>query len=55
MLARDALLLPEDVTERMMRGIANAARVDVDGKNNYTIVFKPNGERDRAIREFLRE
>ncbi len=55
MLARDDLLLPEDVTERMVREIANATRVDVDGTNHYTIVFQPNGERDRAIREFLRE
>ena len=55
MLAWDDLLLPEDVTERMVREIANAKRVDVDGNNHYTIVFQPNGERDRAIREFLRE
>ncbi|MBE9522487.1 MAG: alpha/beta hydrolase [Proteobacteria bacterium] len=55
MLAWDDLLLPEDVTERMVREIANATRVDVDGTNHYTIVFQPNGERDRAILEFLRE
>lgn len=55
MLARDELLLPEDVTERMVREIANVRRVDVDGTNHYSIVFQPNGERDRAIREFLRE
>jgi pimeloyl-ACP methyl ester carboxylesterase len=55
MLTRDALLLPEDVTERMVREIANARRVDVNGTNHYTIVFQPSGERDRAIREFLRE
>lgn len=55
MLARDDVLLPEDVTEKMVREIANATRVDVDGTNHYTIVFQPNGERDRAIREFLRE
>jgi pimeloyl-ACP methyl ester carboxylesterase len=55
MLTRDDMLLPEDVTERMVREIANARRVDVNGTNHYTIVFQPNGERDRAIREFLRE
>ena len=55
MLARDDVLLPEDVTERMVREIANVRRVDVDGTNHYSIVFQPNGERDRAIREFLRE
>lgn len=55
MLARDDLLLPEDVTERMVREIANVRRVDVNGTNHYSIVFQPNGERDRAIQEFLRE
>ena len=55
MLARDDVLLPEDVTERMVREIANVRRVDVDGTNHYTIVFQPNGERDRAILEFLKE
>ncbi len=55
MLARDDLLLPEDVTERMVREIANARRIDVNGTNHYSIVFQPNGERDQAIREFLRE
>ena len=55
MLARDDLLLPEDVTERMVREIANARRVDVDSTNHYSIVFQSNGERDRAILEFLRE
>ncbi|MCJ7685951.1 MAG: alpha/beta hydrolase [Desulfobacteraceae bacterium] len=55
MLARDDVLLPEDVTERMVREIANARRVDVNGTNHYSIVFQPNGERDQAIREFLRE
>ena len=55
MLARDDVLLPEDVTERMVQEIADARRVDVNGTNHYTIVFQPNVERDRAIREFLRE
>ena len=55
MLVRDDLLLPEDVTERMVGEIANARRIDVNGTNHYSIVFQPNGERDRAIREFLRE
>lgn len=53
MLARDDLLLPEDVTERMLREIPNATRVDVDGTNHYSIVFQPNETRDRAIRRFL--
>jgi len=55
MLALDDVLLPEDVTQRMVREIANARRVDVNGTNHYSIIFEPNGERDQAIREFLRE
>ncbi len=55
MLARDDVLLPEDVIERMVREIANARRVDVNGTNHYSIIFQPHGERDQAIREFLRE
>ena len=55
MLARDDVLLPEDVTQRMVRKIANLRRFDVNGTNHYSIVFEPNGERDQAIREFLRE
>ena len=55
MLALDDVLLPEDVTQRMVREIANARRVDVNRTNHYSIIFEPNGERDQAIREFLRE
>jgi len=55
MLARDDVLLPEDVIERMVREIANARRVDVNGTNHYSIIFQPHGERDQAIREFLNE
>ena len=55
MLARDDVLLPEDVTQRMVREIANSRHVDVTGTNHYSIVFEPNGERDQAIREFLKE
>jgi len=55
MLALDDVLLPEDVTQRMVREIANARRVDVNGTNHYSIIFQPHGERDQAIREFLRE
>ena len=55
MLAQDDVLLPEDVTQRMVREIAGARRVDVNGTNHYSIVFDSNGKRDQAIREFLRE
>jgi len=55
MLARDDVLLPEDVTQRMVREIADARRVDVNGTNHYSIIFQPHGERDQAIREFLNE
>ena len=55
MLARDDVLLPEDVTQRMVRDIANASRFDVRGTNHYSIIFEPNGERDQAILEFLKK
>ena len=55
MLAKDDVLLPEDVTQRMVREIPNARRVDVNGTNHYSIVFDSNGKRDQAIREFLKE
>lgn len=53
MLAEDDLLLPEDVVERMVRGIPNAKRVDIEDTNHYSILFQPNKSRDQAILEFL--
>jgi len=53
MLAEDDLLLPEDVAARMVEEIPPAKRVDLEGTNHYSILFQPNGERDRAILEFL--
>jgi pimeloyl-ACP methyl ester carboxylesterase len=55
MLAKDDILLPEDVVERMVREIPNAERVDVKGANHYSILFQPNKNRDRAVLRFLRE
>jgi len=55
LLAEDDILLPEEVLERMMRGIPNARSFEVEGTNHYTIMFQPNESRDRAIREFLNE
>lgn len=54
MLAKDDLLLPEDVIERMVREIPNAKRVDIRGANHYSILFQPNKKRDQAIHEFLK-
>jgi pimeloyl-ACP methyl ester carboxylesterase len=53
MLAEDDLLLPEDVAARMVREIPHAERVDLEGTNHYSILFQPNGKRDRAIFDFL--
>ncbi len=53
MLAKDDLLLPENVVERMVREIPNAKRVDIEGANHYSILFQPNKKRDQAILEFL--
>jgi len=53
MLAEDDLLLPENVTDRMLREIANAEKMDIKGTNHYSILFQPNKKRDQAILNFL--
>ncbi len=53
LLAKDDLVLPKDVAERMVREIPNAKWVDVKGVNHYTILFQPNRSRDKAILQFL--
>lgn len=55
MLAEDDFVLPEDVADRMIRGIKNARRVDLEGANHYTILFQPNPMRDKTILDFLSE
>jgi len=54
LLSEEDLLLPQDVTERMVREIPNARNVDVEGTNHYSIVFQPNKKRDEALLEFLK-
>ena len=53
LLAEDDILLPEEVTERMLREIPEARAVTVQGVNHYMIVFQPNDVRDQAILNFL--
>ena len=53
-LAKDDLVLPEDVADRMVREIPSAKRVDVEGVNHYTILLQPNEKRDQAILDFLK-
>jgi len=55
MLARDDILLPEDVVDRMVHEIPNAKRVDVEGTNHYSILFHPSLKRDQAILKFLNQ
>jgi len=55
MLAKDDLVLPEDVAERMVREIPNARKVDLKGTNHYSILFQPNKMRDQAILNFLKK
>jgi pimeloyl-ACP methyl ester carboxylesterase len=55
MLAKDDLLLPEDVANRMVREIPNAKKVDLKGTNHYSILFQPNKKRDHAILKFLNQ
>lgn len=47
------LLLPEPVIGKMLQGIRDAARFDVEGVNHYGIVFHTHAARDRALLEFL--
>jgi pimeloyl-ACP methyl ester carboxylesterase len=55
MLAKDDLVLPENVAERMVRKIPNAKKVDLKGANHYSILFQPNKRRDQIILKFLEE
>lgn len=52
-LSKDDMVLTENAAERMVREIADARRVDVEGANHYSILFQPNETRDRAILNFL--
>ncbi len=53
MLAGDDLVLPKEVAERMLREMPDAALVDLEDTNHYSILFQPNRKRDRAILRFL--
>jgi len=55
MLDKDDILLPEDVVERMVGGIHDVKRVDLEGTNHYTVLFQENEVRDRAILRFLEQ
>jgi len=55
LLSRDDYLLPIEAAERMVREMPNARCVDVEDTNHYTILFRPNEARDRAIDAFLAE
>ena len=55
LFSRDDLLLPEEVIGRMIREIPDVRRFDVAGTNHYGIVFQPHKDRDKAIRDFLKE
>jgi len=53
MLAKDDILLPEEVVEKMTREIPKAKRLDLPGTNHFSILFAPSTARDEGIREFL--
>jgi pimeloyl-ACP methyl ester carboxylesterase len=54
MLAKDDLVLPKDVAERMVREIPKARSLDLEGTNHYSILFQPNKNRDQEILKFLK-
>ena len=51
----DDILLPQDAVDEMLEKIPDVRCVDLPGTNHYSVVFQPNADRDRAIREFLAE
>jgi pimeloyl-ACP methyl ester carboxylesterase len=53
MLAKDDLLLPEDVVDRMVHEIPNARKVDIKGTNHYSILFQAHKKRDQTLLKFL--
>jgi pimeloyl-ACP methyl ester carboxylesterase len=53
LLAKDDLVLPKNVAERMVREMQKAKCLDLEGTNHYSILFQPNKKRDRAILKFL--
>ena len=55
LFSSDDLLLPEEVIKKMIREIPDVRRFDVAGTNHYGIVFQPHKDRDKAIRDFLKE
>ena len=54
-MARDDILLPKPVVERMLREIPTARVVDIEDVNHYGIIFRPNAVRDKAIIDFLED
>jgi pimeloyl-ACP methyl ester carboxylesterase len=54
-LSPEDQVLPETAADRMLSEIKDARRVDVSGTNHYSILMKPNEQRDEAILEFLME
>ncbi len=52
-LSKNDVVLPESVKETMVRELAHARCVDLEGTNHYSILFGQNEERDREIRNFL--
>lgn len=52
-LAKDDILLPGDVAQRMIREMPGATSFDVEGANHYSILFQSFLRRDRAILEFM--
>jgi pimeloyl-ACP methyl ester carboxylesterase len=55
MLAKDDILLPEEMMEKMVREIPKAKRLDLPGTNHFSILFALSAARDEGIREFLVE
>ena len=55
MTSPDELVLPEDALPGLKKALPQARIVSLAGTNHYSIVFQPNEERTRALKEFLSE
>ena len=53
LFVKDDVVLPLEIARIMAGRIAKSRLVEINGAHHYSIVFYPQAERDRAIRDFL--
>ncbi len=53
LLGEGGLVLPAQAARSMLEQLPRARMVELPGRDHYSILFQPDAQRDRAIREFL--